>query len=232
MTIPETLPKYVQVSEFLIREIAAGQLIDGERLPPERQMAEEMGIAVGTLRKSLDILAEKGLLERVQGSGNYIRATETADSLYAMFRLELPGGGGLPKARLLDAIYVDKPADLPMFGRSRKATRIRRQRYLNTVSIAVEEIWLDGSAGRIEAGDLTDSLYQSYRARLGLMITRAEDRVSLAPLPDWSPDGFQQAPGTITGYIERLSWSDAPEPVEFSRTWFDTTRAHYVQRLK
>lgn len=232
MTTTESLPKYVQISEYLIREIASSQLVDGERLPPERQMAEELGIAVGTLRKSLEVLAKKGLLHRKQGSGNYIRAAEHADSLYAMFRLELPGGGGLPKARLLDVVHIRKPADLPMFGQSEVATRIRRQRYLNAVSIAVEEIWLDGAAGRIEAHELTDSLYQSYRAKLGLLIAKAEDRVSIAPLPDWTPEGFQQAPGTLTGFIERLSWSTMPEAVEFSRTWFDTTRAHYVQRLK
>ena len=34
------LPLYVQISELLIRDIAAGRLIDGERLPPERDMAE------------------------------------------------------------------------------------------------------------------------------------------------------------------------------------------------
>ncbi|MEC9403613.1 MAG: GntR family transcriptional regulator, partial [Pseudomonadota bacterium] len=32
------LPLYVQISELLIRDIAAGRLIDGERLPPERDM--------------------------------------------------------------------------------------------------------------------------------------------------------------------------------------------------
>ena len=67
------LPIYMQTAEMLIREIASGRLIDGERLPPERNMAADLGIAVGTLRKALDDLSAKGLLERVHGSGNYIR---------------------------------------------------------------------------------------------------------------------------------------------------------------
>ena len=58
-----TIPIYLQTAEMLSREIAAGRLIEGEKLPPEREMAAQLGIAVGTLRKSLDDLEAKGLLE-------------------------------------------------------------------------------------------------------------------------------------------------------------------------
>ncbi|OJJ09331.1 GntR family transcriptional regulator [Alphaproteobacteria bacterium AO1-B] len=226
------LPLYVQISELLIRDIAAGRLLDGERLPPERDMAEELGISIGTLRKALADLTEKGLLERIQGSGNYIRQGGTNESVYAMFRLELLSGGGLPKADILEVDRVFKPEDLPVFGTSREGTRIRRLRYLNETIIAVEEIWLDGDCGFVRKDQLSDSLYRFYQKQLGFWIVRAEDRVTIKAVPDWAPEVFTKAPGTLTGYIERFSWADKPEPVEFSRTWFDTDRAHYVQRLK
>jgi GntR family transcriptional regulator len=226
------LPLYVQISELLIRDIAAGRLLDGERLPPERDMAEELGISIGTLRKALADLTEKGLLERIQGSGNYIRQGGTNESVYAMFRLELLSGGGLPKADILEVERVSKPEDLPAFGTSGEGTRIRRLRYLNETIIAVEEIWLDGDCGYVRKDQLSDSLYRFYQKQLGFWIVRAEDRVTIKAVPDWAPEVFAKAPGTLTGYIERFSWADKPEPVEFSRTWFDTDRAHYVQRLK
>ena len=47
------LPIYVQIAELLTRDIVAGRLIDGERLKPEREMAAELGVSVGTLRKAL-----------------------------------------------------------------------------------------------------------------------------------------------------------------------------------
>ena len=81
---------------MLVRDIAAGRMIDGEKLPPEREMAKSLGIAVRTLRKALAELQGKGLLERVQGSGNYVRPKPQVDSVYAFFRLELAEGGGLP----------------------------------------------------------------------------------------------------------------------------------------
>jgi len=229
---PHALPVYVQIAELLTRDIVAGRLVDGARLSPEREMAKELGVSVGTLRKALSVMAEKGLVERVQGSGNYVRAGGDTGSVYAMFRLELLEGGGLPRAQLLSVDHLAKPNDLPPFGTSARASRIRRLRRLNETIIAIEEIWLDGDAGRLTETMLSESLYATYAKAFGLWITRAEDRVSLGPVPGWAAADFALRPGAVAGYIERLSWgADAP-PVEFSRTWFDPDRAVYVQRLK
>ncbi len=229
---PRALPMYAQISELLIRDIMSGRLMDGERLPPERDMAEDLHISVGTLRKALAVLVEKKMLERVQGSGNYVRHGGARDSVYAMFRLELLGGGGLPRARILDVTAMDKPDGLADFGTADHGTRIRRLRFLDKTVIAVEEIWLDGDCGEIETDKMSDSLYHTYQHQLGFWITRAEDRVGIGQVPDWAPDEFAVPHGTVTGYIERFSWSDMDVPVEYSRTWYDTDRALYVQRLK
>ena len=229
---PGALPIYQQVSELLIREIAAGRLLVGQRLPPERAMAAEHGVTVRTLRKALAELTRRGLLDRRQGSGNYVRVNDDVRSIYSMFRLELSEGGGLPTARLLSLEAHDRPADLPAdFGTIAGATRIRRLRLLNGIAVAVEEIWLDGRFGALKTEDLSDSLYQTYRGKLGFWITRASDQVGLGEAPVWSPGGFAPRPGTAVGFVERLSWAQAEAPVEFSRTWFDPVRARYVQRI-
>ncbi len=228
---PTALPIYLQISETLSREIAAGRLADGERLPPERELAKQYGTTVRTLRKSLDKLANEGFLKRIQGSGNYVQHKPDAKSIYSMFRLELHGGGGLPHADILDVTELDKPADLPEFGTSDRGTRIRRLRYLDQTVIAVEEIWLDRNSGAIAPEALSDSLYRFYQMKLGFWITRAEDRVSIDTVPDWAPDAFGKAAGTTTAYIERFSWAQEAAPVEFSRTWYDTDKALYIQRL-
>lgn len=226
------LPIYLQISENLIRDIAAGRLVDGERLPPEREMAASLGISVGTLRKALAELERQKLLERLQGSGNYIRHQPNVASVYSMFRLELVGGGGLPRAEVISLDLMRKPDDLPEFGRSERASRIRRLRYLNETLIALEEIWLDGSAGEIQAAKLSDSLYRYYKLHLGFWISRAEDRVGVAAIPSWGGERFHLPAGTPAGYVERFSWAQDELPVEFSRTWFDASRALYVQRMK
>lgn len=229
---PQSLPIYVQIAELLTRDIISGRLIDGERLPPERDMAAELGVSVGTLRKALRDMGAKGLVESVQGSGNYIRAGGDTGTVYAMFRLELLEGGGLPRARVLSVELMNKPTDLPEFGTDTRATRVRRLRSLNETIMAVEEIWLDAASGLMSEATMSESLYATYRKELGLWIQRAEDRVSLAAVPDWAPDTFRPDPGDTVGYVERFSWADAAAPIEFSRTWYDPQRAVYVQRLK
>jgi GntR family transcriptional regulator len=233
MLKPGALPLHMQISETLIRDIYAGRLVDGERLPPERDMAAVLGIAVGTLRKALETLQEKGLIMRVQGSGNYIRAKANAESIYAFLRLELAEGGGLPTARVLSVDRLPKDPGLPPFGTSAEGHRIRRLRFLSGVVAAVEEIWLDASqAARLTADDLSDSLYLFYRTRLGLRIARAEDQVGQGPVPGWVPEEFPYRPGTPLPQITRVTWTHDSTSVEASWTWFDPDRVRYTVRLK
>ncbi len=227
------LPKHLQLSEMLIREIAAGHLSDGMRLPPERKLAEELDVAVGTLRRALAVLEEKGLLERRQGSGNYVRSRPIMDSVYAYFRLELLGGGGLPTACVLDVARLRKPPDAPDFGPGIHAHRIRRVRQLKGIPVALEEIWLDGRfAERVTADELSESLYFHYKNVLGLVIARIEDRVSVDPVPAWVPPDFPMQPGNCAGYIERIGFGQDNQPAEYSRTWFDPATSRYTIRLQ
>ena len=229
---PSSLPKYIQISEFLAREIAAGRLISGTRLAPERQMAKDFKTSVITLRKALKRLNDLGLLRRIHGSGNYVKQNNVTGSVYAMFRLELIEGGGLPRASILDFKVIEKPKDLIPFGQSNQATRIRRLRYLNDVVIALEEIWIDKSVGDVRLKNISESLYKYYAEQLGLWISKAEDSVSIEKVPKWAPEAFSLDKGTLTGFVERLSWGQFKYPVEYSRTWFDTSRSRYVQRLQ
>lgn len=234
MTTPRSLPKSVQLTEMLIREIAAGRIEDGARLPSERQMSADLGVAVGTLRKALAALQDKGLLERVQGSGNYVRAKKVSsiDSVYAFFRLELTEGGGLPTTKILEVYKRRKPCDAPNFGDATSAHRFRRIRFLNETPVALEEIWLDARfADRIRLFDVTDALYVFYKQSLGLVISRIEDKVGVCSLPDWHEDALLMKDDGQAGFIERIGWDQYGKPAEYSRTWFNPQIARYTMRL-
>ena len=225
------IPLYQQIHESIARDIASGRFVTGHRLPPERELAKRYNTTVRTLRKALDELTKSGMLERIQGSGNYVRSNQLARSIYSMFRLELPNGGGLPTAKVLGIRELEKPKSLPDFGTSSRASRIRRLRFLDTTAIAVEEIWLDRDVGEIDKDSLGDSLYLHYQVKLGFWIHRAEDRVSVQALPAWAPGILGDRSITRFGFIERLSWAQDNMPIEYSRTWFDPVAARYVQRL-
>jgi DNA-binding GntR family transcriptional regulator len=44
----------------------------GHRLPPERDMAGEYGVAYNTMRKSMEILRERGLIVTMHGRGTFV----------------------------------------------------------------------------------------------------------------------------------------------------------------
>jgi GntR family transcriptional regulator len=226
------LPLHVQISEMLAREINAGLLLDGARLPPERTLAAQLGIAVGTLRKALAELHAQGLLERIHGSGNYVRNNDGANTIYSLFRLELLKGGGLPTATVLSVRRVKKSESLPSFGKSESAYRIRRIRRLDGIKAAIEEIWLDDTyADSVNKSDLSESMYHYYKDSLGLWIANAEDKLSVRHLPNWAP-GKEDDADTAWGFVERLSWDNEGVAVEYSRTWFDPKTTRYVARWK
>lgn len=227
---PTALPKYVQIAEMLTRDIAAGRLADGARLPPEREMAEGLGIAVGTLRRALDVLDERQLIDRKQGSGNYIRARSDVPSVYRFLRIERIGGGGLPTAQVLSIDRMDAPQDAGFT--HAQGFRFRRLRFMDKVPAAMEEIWLDCAVtDAIDADAVSESLYLYYSEVLGVVITAAEDRISVAPTPDWVDPWFGLRAGDMAGFIERTGRVRTGETVEFSRTWFDPNQINYVSRL-
>lgn len=225
------LPKSVQLSEMLIREIASGRLPNGTRLPTERNMAAELNVAVGTLRKSLNILEEKGMLKRVQGSGNYVQFKPDVKSVYTFFRLELPEGGGLPTAVLISVDKLKRPDKAAEF-KSKLAYRIRRLRCLDETPVAVEEIWLDARfSASLTQDDLSDSLYLDYKTKLNLVISSVEDKVGVAQVPSWKPKEFALKVSQYCGFIERLAFDQAGELSEYSENWFHPELAHYTNRI-
>lgn len=221
---PGPLPRYLQVAETLARDIAAGRLADGARLPPERRLAVDLGVAVGTLRQALAELTDRGLLRRVQGSGNYVRARAGAPLVYAFFRLELLSGGGLPTAEVLAVDRVDAPAGA--------GQRIRRLRRLSGAPSAIEEIRIDAArVPDLGPADLSEALYLTLAQRFGLVAARVEDRVGQGVVPDWAPAAFAPAPGTPVPRVERVTAGPDGRVFETSATWIDPAVATYVNRM-
>ncbi|WP_295124961.1 FadR/GntR family transcriptional regulator [uncultured Leifsonia sp.] len=70
----------VEMARQLLSHLIAGQLTAGQRLPGERQLAEDLGVGRSTIREMLKSLALLGLVDVRQGDGTYLSAT-TSDVL-------------------------------------------------------------------------------------------------------------------------------------------------------
>src|SRR5665648_1082227 len=67
------------ISAYLQRAIETGAYSEGDRLPPERQLATTFQAARSTVRRALDQLEKAGLVSRRLGSGTFVGATAAAN---------------------------------------------------------------------------------------------------------------------------------------------------------
>lgn len=69
-------PLYMQVYDKLVSMIANGTWKPGEMIPNEIQLARDVGVSVGTMRKALQVMVDRALLTRHQGRGTYVADQE------------------------------------------------------------------------------------------------------------------------------------------------------------
>jgi GntR family transcriptional regulator len=65
---------YARLADHIAARIAAGELAPGARLPGEREMSEEYGVALGTVRRALDVLRERGVIVTLASKGTFVVA--------------------------------------------------------------------------------------------------------------------------------------------------------------
>ena len=67
------MPIYVQIVNYVKAHIDDGSWPPGHRLPAERTMAADWGVAYLTIRRAMKELRDRGLVVSVQGRGTYIK---------------------------------------------------------------------------------------------------------------------------------------------------------------
>ena len=88
MTKFSVTPLYLQVRDSLAERIAAQAWKANTALPNETDLAKEMDVSPGTMRKALDLLEVEGLVTRKQGRGTYVNdfTSPSMVSRYSNFR--------------------------------------------------------------------------------------------------------------------------------------------------
>jgi GntR family transcriptional regulator len=63
---------YARVADHIVERIDAGELTPGARLPGERDLAAEYGVALGTVRRAVEELRSRGLVVTLPAKGTFI----------------------------------------------------------------------------------------------------------------------------------------------------------------
>src|ERR671913_288944 len=95
-------PLYRQAKDVLTRRIAEGAWQPGQILPSEFEIAADLGVSQGTVRKALDEMTAENLLVRRQGKGTFVARHDEERILFQFFRL-IPDEGErrFPESRVM-----------------------------------------------------------------------------------------------------------------------------------
>ena len=97
-------PPYEQLRRQLDELIRSGVLGPGDRLPPVRQLAADLGLAVGTVARSYRELETQGLVRSRRGGGTRVQAaTEPPDPDRRAAELQSQAESFVQQARLSGA---------------------------------------------------------------------------------------------------------------------------------
>ncbi|MBI3958273.1 MAG: GntR family transcriptional regulator [Chloroflexi bacterium] len=65
-------PRYVQIEESLHALLETGGYRPGDKLPPEPELAQQIGVSRATLREALRSFEQQGIINRKQGVGTFV----------------------------------------------------------------------------------------------------------------------------------------------------------------
>ena len=111
---PLRRPAYQDLSHRLRLLAVDGRLVDGVRLPSERELAAQLKLSRSTVAAAYAVLRDQGCLRTRQGSGNYLELAPTSQG---------PGLGGPARGRRGDHDDVQRGSRRPGGGRRVRPSR-------------------------------------------------------------------------------------------------------------
>ncbi|MDR6289693.1 MULTISPECIES: GntR family transcriptional regulator [Inquilinus] len=232
-------PIYQKIAQDLADRIRDGGFAVGDRLPSERDLADQLGISRMTVRQAFKSLTDAGLIESRIGRGCFV-ARPKIDQ-----RLQRLSGFSEDMARLgrRAASVILRQTVVPAAGEAREALGIaegdpvvllERVRLADAVPMAFEISWLPAALvpGILDKHDFsTASLYEVLRRDYGLVPWQAEQTVE-ADLPDAMTASALDIPLTAPVLVlTRRTADSAGHVIEFVRSAYRGDRYKMRARL-
>jgi GntR family transcriptional regulator len=228
------IPFYHQVYLDLRASIDGGQWPAGHRITPERDLAEQYGVSVITVRRALDELAREQRVKRTRGRGTYVlpqRIDRDLDEPLT-FTEEMQRRGLDPQTRLIaarpelagQAVAVGlqlKVGDPTIF--------IERLRLADGQPLLLEQVHLpaDRFPGVLATDLERQSLYGVMGSRYGVAIAHTRETFQPVLLRKREASLLAMKKREPALLVEGVAYSSDGQPVEFSRTYVRGDRTRY-----
>jgi GntR family transcriptional regulator len=182
------MPLYQQLEEQIARLIDTGQIVGGETLPAERQLAVALGVSRATVQQSYSGLRARKLIRGHGRHGSIVQPNEASlspgmDRLKG-FTQEMQEIGRRPSTRVLERAVVSDRSIASLFGLSSLARFLRlvRVRSGDDIPLALESAWYSlDAAPNVADYDPLGSIYGQL-AKEGLSLAYCDQAIE-ATLP-------------------------------------------------
>ncbi len=179
-----TTALYENCATALNREIETGALRPGQRLPSERSLGDALGFTRLTVRRALQVLAQRGLLEPDERRGWQVRSGQVSDSLSTLmgFTQMARMRGLVASSRVLSLEYRDATFDESEALRVAPGSPmldLSRLRLLDGRPTSIERLRMPTGRLRWPDGfDFTSSIYAALESQ-GIVPTIADAYVDV-----------------------------------------------------
>jgi GntR family transcriptional regulator len=218
------IPLYRQLLSKLVRQIEAGELKVGERLPSEREMAEQLNVSRITARQAVDALVDSGLVYREQGRGTFVAEPKMRGLQgFTSFSEDLVARGFRPSSRVITQELV--PADEKLqqqlkIGPEDQALHLVRVRMADEYPVAIQLTYLNHRlCPGIEHEDFgTHSLFTVLREKYYLHPAWTEVEMEALPATAEEAHLLEIVEGEPVLVVRGLTYTEAFEIIEDVRT--------------
>jgi GntR family transcriptional regulator len=229
-------PLYRQVRDVLVKRIVDGVWRPGEALPSETDIATDLRVSQGTVRKALNELAEENFVVRRQGKGTFVAGHDEERILFQFFKLTLDNGiSEFPDSRILSVTVESADAGVAEALSLRTGSRVVRIERLRSLAGRIcifERIALPRALfPAIEKRDLPNNLYELYRSVFGVTVVRAQERLKAVTGAKRDAKVLGLPAGVPLLLIDRRAFSADGRPVEQRVSLCHTEALHYFSDL-
>jgi GntR family transcriptional regulator len=215
---------YIQIAESMVGQIEAGELAPGDRLPPERELSEKLGVNRMTLRRALRVLEAQGSIVRKHGVGTFIAEPKIDRRMDTVFRFTtgMQSRGFTPGTRLISLEHILVDASLAsLLGSpiSAAAYRIRRVRTVNQEPVLLESYTIPVQRfPGLDGHDLEmRSIYEVMESEYGVSIARARQSFEPVVATAFEAELLGVRPGAPLMLEKRISYDAQDCPVEYGK---------------
>ena len=99
-------PAYAQLASILRRQVAAGTFRPGDQLPSEAMLCRSYHVSPMTVRRTINMLAEEGVVSTAKGRGTFVKALALSHAAFDLRELQELFKDPRLAVRLLDAHQI------------------------------------------------------------------------------------------------------------------------------